>query len=45
MLKTELKMIVEVPNRYIFNNSLKTVAKNKNVPKIEKFSAQCPNFR
>ena len=38
MLKTALKMIEEVWNPYLLNNPLKTVAENKNCPKISKLS-------
>ena len=37
MLKTALNTIEEVSNPYLLNNLLKTVAENKNGPKIAKF--------
>ena len=43
--KTALNMIEEVSKPYLINNPLKTVAGNKNSPKIAKFPNICPNFR
>ena len=45
MLKTALNTIEEVSNPYLLNNLLKTVAENKNGPKIAKFPNICPNIR
>ena len=45
MLKTVLNMLEEVLNPYLLNNPLKTVAGNKNSPKIATFSTKCLNFR